>query len=564
MSFPGSFLSSLLKRQHISNILITLILSFSLVIFGLYLVSREKNRTETTKRESAYPARIYDTLLKLQNRFYPIILSGDAVSRMTDFSSLNADKADTILKSLSSMPLLGAAEGIDLFDARESVLYSRSGGSMETDTIQNSDKWVTEVLKKPNTSKLDILYLPDAEKLYLYLRFPIYGESGAYNGFFGLRYLYTEMSTFCREALKERQSMIMVNRNGQILFEPGQDTGMFSGSTGPVFLSQNNPRQYIGDLSPLIGLEEDRTLSIADSRAELLHYYPVIDAYLIIEDQFFLRKSEELIRNITVAAAIGLFILFINVYTVFSYQRIILAKNKRLAELIQEKDLFLSLMSHNVNNTISVLSNDLHHAIREKQELSFQRKMILLSWIDTTKRLISNIIFYLRHVDRGNFVIRTEPVQMEDLLQTLLLRNREKAELKSQTLILEIQHADVTVGTDRNLLLEVLDNLIDNAIKYSPMEGSITIRLDTNASGETTVTISDTGPGFTAEDRAGLFQPFKKGSARPTGGEQSTGIGLYVAHSLIRKLNGTLSLADPDENSNIGAQFVLTLPPNIV
>ena len=95
------------------------------------------------------------------------------------------------------------------------------------------------------------------------------------------------------------------------------------------------------------------------------------------------------------------------------------------------------------------------------------------------------------------------------------------------------------------------------------MEGTVTIRFDRNMAGEPRVTFTDTGPGISAEDRETLFRPFAKGSARPTGSEQSTGIGLYVARSLVEKLGGTLTLAaenrSENENLSTGATFLLTL-----
>ena len=102
----------------------------------------------------------------------------------------------------------------------------------------------------------------------------------------------------------------------------------------------------------------------------------------------------------------------------------------------------------------------------------------------------------------------------------------------------------------------MFDNLLSNAVKFSPpgREISISMRKE-NAHAE--CHIKDRGPGFTAEDTTRLYQRYARLSARPTGGEPSTGLGLSIARKLVHAMNGELTcLSAPGR----GATFVLRFP----
>lgn len=90
---------------------------------------------------------------------------------------------------------------------------------------------------------------------------------------------------------------------------------------------------------------------------------------------------------------------------------------------------------------------------------------------------------------------------------------------------------DCMVNNDEEMVYQILANLVSNAIKYAPRGGIV--KLDARIEGESLlVTINDSGPGFLPEERADLFSKFKRLSAKPSGGERSTGIGLYIAKQL--------------------------------
>ena len=112
-----------------------------------------------------------------------------------------------------------------------------------------------------------------------------------------------------------------------------------------------------------------------------------------------------------------------------------------------------------------------------------------------------------------------------------------------------------TLMKDR--LTEIADNLINNALKYSPKEKNIivTIREENELA---ILEIRDEGQGFMEEDKNHLFQRFVKLSAEPTGGESSTGLGLSIVKSLVEAHHGTIKVMSDGKNK--GATFIVELP----
>ncbi|HNX23049.1 MAG TPA: ATP-binding protein [Spirochaetota bacterium] len=101
---------------------------------------------------------------------------------------------------------------------------------------------------------------------------------------------------------------------------------------------------------------------------------------------------------------------------------------------------------------------------------------------------------------------------------------------------------DCIINNDEEMVYQILANLISNAIKYAPLNGAV--KVDSDTRGDLLfVTVSDSGPGFLPEDCDELFSKFKKLSAKTSGGERSTGLGLYIVKQLADACNIKLTLS---------------------
>jgi two-component system sensor histidine kinase/response regulator len=124
----------------------------------------------------------------------------------------------------------------------------------------------------------------------------------------------------------------------------------------------------------------------------------------------------------------------------------------------------------------------------------------------------------------------------------------------------EEPEAAVRGNVDPSAVEQVLDNLLSNATKFSNRGGTveISVRRDDGARPPAVVlSVRDDGPGFSEEDREHLFERFVRLSARPTGGEPSTGLGLSIAKRLVELMGGEIALVS---SPGQGAEFVVTLP----
>ena len=111
--------------------------------------------------------------------------------------------------------------------------------------------------------------------------------------------------------------------------------------------------------------------------------------------------------------------------------------------------------------------------------------------------------------------------------------------------------ADPVLHTDGDRVLQIVTNLIDNAFRWTPDGGRISVELEA-ANGTISVAVADSGPGVRPEDRERIFRPFYTGQ-----GSQGTGLGLAIARELAHALGGDLRL---DSANGRGSRFELTLP----
>ncbi len=178
---------------------------------------------------------------------------------------------------------------------------------------------------------------------------------------------------------------------------------------------------------------------------------------------------------------------------------------------------------------------------------------------DATKRLTSMVDHLISDAmaDAFDITIRREPVDLSALVNEVAEANRPSAINKQQRVAVSTPgHSDLTL-CDADRMREAIDNLISNAIKYSPIGGKIDIVVDGDAD-HIRISVSDEGAGLSPEDLDRLFGRFQRLSAKPTGGESSTGLGLSIVKRIIDMHGGevTADSAGPGQ----GASFTIMLP----
>jgi len=158
--------------------------------------------------------------------------------------------------------------------------------------------------------------------------------------------------------------------------------------------------------------------------------------------------------------------------------------------------------------------------------------------------------------DALDITIRREPVDISVLVQEVAEANRPLAERKEQTITV-LAPPSHTALCDSDRIREAIDNLVSNAIKYSPIGGVIDIMV-TQEAGNIAVKVKDQGAGLSPEDVSRLFGRFQRLSAKPTAGETSTGLGLSIVKRIVDLHGGKITVESAGHAK--GATFNMQLP----
>ncbi|WP_022722927.1 sensor histidine kinase KdpD, partial [Rhodopseudomonas sp. B29] len=177
---------------------------------------------------------------------------------------------------------------------------------------------------------------------------------------------------------------------------------------------------------------------------------------------------------------------------------------------------------------------------------------------EATRRLTSMVDHLISDAmaDAFDISIRREPVDIAALAAEVAEANRPMAQNKQQSIAVSTPTARTTM-CDSDRMREAIDNLISNAIKYSPIGGQITVLVDGDED-DTTIRVTDQGAGLSPEDLGRLFGRFQRLSAKPTAGESSTGLGLSIVKKIVDMHGGTVVAQSPGPGQ--GATFTITLP----
>lgn len=148
------------------------------------------------------------------------------------------------------------------------------------------------------------------------------------------------------------------------------------------------------------------------------------------------------------------------------------------------------------------------------------------------------------------------PVHFSEIIDSVVAGNKVQAEKKKQTLTVNII-GDPIINADPVKLGEALDNLVSNAIKYSPPEEEIDIVIK-EESGMAHFEVKDNGPGLTEDEQERVFEKFSRLSAQPTGGETSTGLGLSISKKLVELHGGVIKAESKGKQK--GSTFSVKMP----
>jgi signal transduction histidine kinase len=154
--------------------------------------------------------------------------------------------------------------------------------------------------------------------------------------------------------------------------------------------------------------------------------------------------------------------------------------------------------------------------------------------------------------------VNFENCNFSQLVEYVIDRNYPKALSKQQKLNYKIE-PDCIIQGDKTKLVEIADNLISNAIKYTYEKGEITVSVH-KTDNNVCLLVKDNGQGLSENDLQMLFKKFQRLSATPTAGEQSTGLGLFIVDKFVKMHGGEIKV---NTSVNNGSEFMVILPTQL-
>jgi signal transduction histidine kinase len=231
---------------------------------------------------------------------------------------------------------------------------------------------------------------------------------------------------------------------------------------------------------------------------------------------------------------------------------------QELSELTQMQSFFISSVSHDLQTPLTSIRMYIEF-LQERENLSEDKKYEYLQTIagesNRLSKLINNVLDVSR-IERGVMTPKCESVNLNILIEDILRTMQYELELYNFETHCDLPKKDIYAVIDRNLIERAIINLISNAIKYSPKEKSVSIRLFTTDH-EIGIEVSDKGSGIAEEEQKKIFEMFYRSKDKSTQAMGGAGLGLAIVDFVVKEHKGKIALRS---QTGKGSTFTLWLP----
>ncbi len=251
-------------------------------------------------------------------------------------------------------------------------------------------------------------------------------------------------------------------------------------------------------------------------------------------------------------------------------------RTKRLMDQVQKQNTeleklntttreFLGMASHDLRTPVSVIQLIATTLLDEAAGPLSEAQKSLLSKLHQQNSYMSKLLgdlLNVAHIESGKIAMNIRLENINALLKENLSTLALLAKKKSIDFALDIDPSLPQVPIDKARFTEIIDNIVSNAIKFTPEHGRISVRTSKATGSEghpdgACISIADTGVGMDAIDLDRLFREFSPVGSKPTKGESSTGLGLFIAKKLTELHQGKLEVSS---SKGVGTKFVIKLP----
>ncbi|MCG8527481.1 MAG: sensor histidine kinase [Opitutales bacterium] len=462
--------------------------------------------------------------------------------------------------------------------------YYHSDGILKTVSEEEPrDIWYFRVKNMADAFEINVdPDLANQDAMTIFINYRVFDYYGNFIGATGVGLTVNSVNNLISDYESRYQRQIyFADEEGEIVLRP---------SNSPL-MGYKNLNQIDGlngvSTKRILGAQRNRFSYKRDGEVRFLNsrYVEELGWYLIVEQSekaMLAPLRRQLLDNILMALVVTVIVAWICVGTINGYQKRLESRNAELSGLLQKNQMQQDELVSSARN-LERANQDLSVLNREKDEIMSLVAHDLRNPLNGILGLCDIVESDPEAMSRGEFIddVRVSSERMNVLIKNLLSASQMEAngitlELKSTNVdaILkdctrafqsEVQRKRIhfkteivatencSIQTHEDWLIICINNILSNAIKYTPEYGEVIVRTEQNEK-HLDIQFVDGGPGITREDRNLMFQKFQRLSAKPTSGESSTGLGLYLVKKMCDRL-GMKILVD----SKLGEGSVFTL-----
>lgn len=278
---------------------------------------------------------------------------------------------------------------------------------------------------------------------------------------------------------------------------------------------------------------------------------------LLLEKQANDRAIKAAVAAIAGLLLVIALLMIISVRRARKTNRALAEKNAQLDDFLAEKDTWINLMAHDLKAPLNSIQGllDIGQAPETPDQVRREAFGHIRKAVGRGTDLIGQLL-ELSQIESGQFQVNDKQVKLNQLIREAQEAFQTAADTKNIQLESKLPSDPIELCTDPAIVLRILENFLSNAIKFSPYGKVILVSLSSTPEG-TCLAVTDEGPGMSYSDQEKLFQKFTKLSARPTGGESSTGLGLSIVKGLATKINANIEVKS---KLGQGSTFALVFP----
>ncbi|HPF07834.1 MAG TPA: ATP-binding protein [Spirochaetota bacterium] len=520
------------------------------LVFLLVSYSSAVTRLEKQFEESTFP-RMTELIDQKINLFFNSSVKGLTIlSNTLDWQELLTEAVSDPGRFKSRMKVWAADLGVNsvgISDRDRKIVWDYwSDKPITLNPELSRDKWFFDFWGREKIPERTFtLYTEDPSDNYqLYIDRLIRGRSGRPIGSIAVMMPLLRLKEELEQIIGRNERVIILDDKANVLIDisrmetgEGVQTFTFKDSTvkknssnkgDPLITKILSQKSDYGHLETVKDQLFFKKTSLFEGAISILS---IMDRNIQIE-----REKERLKKSLIVLfTAFTLFIGGILIMMMLYTERV-----KHLAiKLELEKSKFedlLFIITHGFGNEILLLRKDIE-SIPQRLTAGIALRLSEMSL------MVQNSVNAAR-LDSSKDLIISKPYSFSWQWEKLTGKFKKLSEVKGQTFSAS-PAIDCIIDNDEEMVYQILANLVSNAVKYAPKNGRVD--LSTRMEGDSLfITIRDSGPGFLPEERSLMFLKFMKLSARPTGGERSTGLGLYITKQLADACGIKLTLSQGD------------------